>query len=124
MASLESWLTSDQFPDGSVTHRGFALLTRAGGSSRREMTSRSRRSCATPSTSLSPILTLLNSGVKRTSTNSDARHRHAWQRLAGKALDDPAVMAYLADGFGDEIAWLRSWHDSGQPLVRLERLDV
>ena len=47
-----------------------------------------------------------------------------WAPLAGRALGDPAVLAYLRDGFADEIAWLTEWHDSGAPLLRFELLEA
>jgi hypothetical protein len=40
-----------------------------------------------------------------------------------RTLDDPAVLAYLKDGFAGEIAWLRGWQESGAPLVRFEDLE-
>lgn len=44
--------------------------------------------------------------------------------LSGRAIDDERVLAYLAGEFADEIAWLINWHDSGTPIVRLERLET
>ena len=48
----------------------------------------------------------------------------AWAPLAGKELDDPAVLEYLREGFSAEIAWLKAWHDSGVPLLRFELLEA
>ena len=48
----------------------------------------------------------------------------AWALLEGTELDDPAVLAYLREGFSDEIAWLMEWHDSGVPIVRFEELEA
>ena len=47
-----------------------------------------------------------------------------WAPLAGRDLDDPAVLEYATDGFSDEIAWLKGWHESGVPLVRFELLEA
>jgi hypothetical protein len=47
-----------------------------------------------------------------------------WAPLAGRDLDDPAVMEYVIDGFSDEITWLKGWHDSGVPIVRFELLEI
>lgn len=60
---------------------------------------------------------------------SDKKGHHSerkepWAPLAGRALDDPAVLTYLSDGFSDEISWLKEWHDSGAPLVRFELLEA
>ena len=44
--------------------------------------------------------------------------------LAGRDLDDPAVMEYVIDGFSDEITWLKGWHDGGVPIVRFELLEA
>jgi hypothetical protein len=48
----------------------------------------------------------------------------AWAPLGGTELDDPAVLAYLREGFSAEIAWLKAWHDSGVPIVRFEVLEA
>ena len=48
----------------------------------------------------------------------------SWAVLAHRELSDPEVLAYLHEGFSDEIAWLRDWHDSGAPLLRFELLDA
>jgi hypothetical protein len=46
-----------------------------------------------------------------------------WEELKGRLIDGDDVLAFLADGFANEIAWLRGWHDSGAPLVRFEQLE-
>jgi hypothetical protein len=48
----------------------------------------------------------------------------AWAPLRGTELGDPAVLAYLREGFSDEIAWLEEWHASGVPIVRFEVLEA
>jgi hypothetical protein len=48
----------------------------------------------------------------------------AWAPLEGTELDDPAVLAYLREGFSEEIAWLLEWYDSGVPIVRYEVLEA
>ena len=48
----------------------------------------------------------------------------AWAPLEDTELDDPAVLAYVREGFSDEIAWLTEWHDSGVPIVRFEVLEA
>jgi hypothetical protein len=45
-----------------------------------------------------------------------------WAPLAGRELEDPAVLEYAIDGFSDEIA--EGWHESGAPLVRFELLEA
>ena len=46
----------------------------------------------------------------------------SWIHLAGKELDHPDVLAYLREGFSEEIDWLMEWHDSGVPVLRFELL--
>lgn len=49
-----------------------------------------------------------------------AHKRHA---LAGKAIDDPAVLAYVADEFGSNLARANGWLHSGRAIVaRYEEL--
>jgi hypothetical protein len=37
--------------------------------------------------------------------------------MVGKAIDDPAILAYLADGFGDQIRRADEWVHSGRAIV-------
>jgi hypothetical protein len=48
----------------------------------------------------------------------------AWAPLEGTELDNPMVLAYLREGFSEEIAWLMDWYDSGVPIVRFEVLEA
>jgi hypothetical protein len=118
---LTSWLTSSQFPDGSVAHRGFAY---------------SPALAAAAAQSELILIGVLRHPFDLFVSNFDSAQRRgdkddaesatgsgqAWHGLAGKAIDDPAVFTYLRDEFGEEIAWLLSWSDSGRPIVRLEQL--
>jgi hypothetical protein len=47
-----------------------------------------------------------------------------WAPLEGTELDDPMVLAYLREGFSEEIAWLMDWYRSGVPIVRFEVLEA
>ena len=43
--------------------------------------------------------------------------------MAGKAIDDPVVLAYLADSFGSQLQKGIDWLESGASVVvRYERL--
>jgi hypothetical protein len=42
--------------------------------------------------------------------------------MAGKPIDDPAVLHYLESGFAAQMAWLVDWQQSGAAVVRLEDL--
>ena len=44
----------------------------------------------------------------------------SWTHLAGKDFDHPDVLAYLREGFSEEIDWLKEWHDSGELVLRFE----
>ena len=48
----------------------------------------------------------------------------AWAPLEGTELDNPMVLAYLREGFSEEIAWLIDWYRSGVPIVRFEVLEA
>jgi hypothetical protein len=47
-----------------------------------------------------------------------------WSRLAGWALDGPEMLEYAQHGFGQEIAWLMSWHEGAAATVRFEQLET
>lgn len=48
----------------------------------------------------------------------------SWSKLAGLALDDPATLDYARDDFGEDIAWLVGWQQSGLPAIRYELLEA
>ena len=60
------------------------------------------------------------SGKKRSQTDGAA----ARASLEDTELDAPAVLAYLREGFSEEIIWLMDWYDSGVPIVRFEVLEA
>jgi hypothetical protein len=66
-----------------------------------------------------------NEGAQRRGGREDVgQHPSGGNRLNGQPLASDAALGYLSDGFADEIAWLRSWDDSGMPLVRYEELQA
>jgi hypothetical protein len=72
------------------------------------------------------LLVSIHEIAQRRSTKKGRRLRESdpWESLAGRELGDPVVMEYATDGFADEIAWLKGWHDSDVPLVRFELLEA
>ena len=62
---------------------------------------------------------------RRTPTDREKAQRRPRQTMVGKPLDDPEVLAFLADpkGFGNRIAEANAWLHSGRALpVRYEDL--
>jgi hypothetical protein len=56
---------------------------------------------------------------QRTSRNREKAEQRPRQSMVGKPLDDPAVLAFLADpqGFGHHIASTHKWFHSGRAMV-------
>jgi hypothetical protein len=62
---------------------------------------------------------------RRTPRDQEKAEQRPRQRMVGKPLDDPEVLAYLADaeGFGSHIASTHAWLHSGRAItVRYEEL--
>lgn len=119
ITAVESWL--GDFPDRGVAHTTFRHSPRLA------------EIAAVHDVQLVAVMRhpfdLLVSIHEIAQRRSDQKGRHSeregpWAPLAGRELDDPTVLAYLSDGFSDEISWLKEWHDSGAPLVRFELLEA
>jgi hypothetical protein len=119
MTTVSSWL--EDFPDRGVVHTSFphspALAT---------LLADHGVSAVAILRHPFDLLVSIHEIAQRRSDKKGSQPREAdpWAPLAGRDLGDPAVMAYAIDGFSDEIAWLKGWHDSGVPIVRFEVLEA
>jgi len=117
--AVESWF--DDFPDRGVAHTTFRHTPRLA-----EIAAAHHVALVAVMRHPFDLLVSIHEIAQR---RSDKKGRQPdteepWAPLAGRELDDPVVLAYLTDGFSDEINWLKEWHDSGTPLVRFELLEA
>jgi hypothetical protein len=119
ITAIGSWL--EDFPDRGVAHTSFHhspdLMTLLAG-----------RGVSPVAVLRHPfdLLISIHEIAQRRSSKKGRRLQEAdpWAPLADRELSDPAVLEYAIDGFSDEIAWLKGWHESGVPLVRFELLEA
>ena len=119
IAAVESWL--EDFPNRGVAHTSFsyspelAMLLATHGVSAVAVLRHPF-----------DLLVSIHEIAQRRSAKKGRRLQEAdpWAPMAGRDLGDPAVLEYAIDGFSNEIAWLKSWHDSGAPFVRFEMLEA
>ena len=116
---VASWL--QELPDRSVTHTSF------------RHTAQLESFCAENGIRLVAVLrhpfdlfVSIYEIAQRRSNKTERQRAVAvpWASLSGRKLDDPEVLAYLRDGFSDEIAWLKGWHQSGVPVLRFELMQA
>jgi hypothetical protein len=121
LEGLAEWLASPGFPDHAVFHHHYDYSP--------HLVELAVRDAIHLATILRDPYDMFVSRYFFTQAQADNEHRADNARekphdaMAGKAIDDPIVLAYLADRFGAELQQGIDWLASGESVVvRYERL--
>jgi hypothetical protein len=115
LEALAAWLSADGFPDNAVFHHHYAYSP--------QLVDLASRHAIQLATILRDPYDMFVSRYFFTQAQADNEQRAGKARekahdvMAGRAIDDPVVLAYLADHFGSQLQLGIDWLESGASVV-------